>query len=625
MKRFISVFLSLLMVLVLFEPMPSNAALRPGEVSFFDCTNSYVLPFVTMDQKGAVLGQSTTIQFYAHIVDKDVKYLRIYIKSPHQYRPVEEFRIPIKQGCYNYSWTWSVPKDKYSVGSYLLGAFLTDSYGNTRSTTNSINLNVVPSSVPAAALDLRNGSIKAENITLTLYTYSDYAIIHSQFSPLNSTSDRSVSYTSSDPKVVKIAEQGAGYIYLSARSPGTATITATCGKLTSSFTVRVKTVDSVYFDRINESIMTFCPGRSFMLFTKAPGFDYVGCSWSISDPSVVCVKKDDPFQDDYNQNYFLSFLCLKPGTAVITANNGGKTASVEIRVQEHEPVENIQRTEPTCTTDGLITGICGICNKSVSVVLPATGHQLGEDAVRIEPTATQPGSLTGKCTVCGEEGASLVIPAIFSDTKPDAWYAEHVDKVYDLKLMNGTGTNTFAPNANVTRAMAATVLYRMAGEPAEPYQSTFLDVPLRSYYTSAVIWAENNGIVNGYPDGTFRPGDNITREQLATILYRYAKAEGKAQTEPAGLSGFPDVGKVHSYATEAMAWAVGAELINGVGSNGKTYLQPANNATRAQFATIISRYLSNTIPIDDPVPEPSDHDVPESPTGGSGSGSFDET
>ena len=591
-KRVISVFLALALALGITMPPKANAANRAGEISFMDCANSYVLPYSTMDQKGAVLGQSTTIQFYAHLIDKKAKTLIIQIESPYQYLPVEIFRIPLKQGCYSFSWTWNVPKSKYKEGQYMLSAFLGDGNGDSLGWgTNSIYLNVVSSPVPATGLDILSRDGLADYTTLILYTEQDYDIVSARFIPLNSTSDRSVSYTSSDPSVVKITEQGAGHAYLSARKTGTATITAKCGKLTSSITVRVKTIDSLYFVRVNAT--KFCPDQTFLLDTAAPGFTSVVSSWSSSDPSVVCVDKDNPFLNGSGQyNSFMYFKCLKPGTAVITANNGGKTASVEITVREHEPTENVHRLEPTCTLDGMITGKCAFCNKQVQVVLPALGHQLDETAVRIEPTATQPGSLTGKCTVCGDENASIELPAIFTDTKATAWYAGHVDKVYDAGLMNGTGEHTFAPNANVTRAMAATVLYRIAGEPAVATTSSFLDVPLKSYYTSAVIWAQQNEVVNGYPDGTFRPNDNITREQLAAILYRYAKAGGNALESDADLSAFPDSGKVHAYAAEAMGWAVGAGLINGVGSGGQSWLQPANNATRAQFATIISRYLT---------------------------------
>ena len=220
-------------------------------------------------------------------------------------------------------------------------------------------------------------------------------------------------------------------------------------------------------------------------------------------------------------------------------------------------------------------------------------------------TATQPKQAVGHCSICGKDDAvNIYEPAIFTDTKATAWYAEHVDNVFDLGLMNGTSEHTFAPNANVNRAMAATVLYRIAGEPEIEGESPFNDVPAGKYFTNAVIWAEQNGIVNGYPDGTFRPDVSITREQLAAILYRYAGSEGKATAEAAVLDEFPDAYKVHSYAQDAMGWAVGAELINGVGSDGKSYLQPANNASRAQFATIISRYMTTVYPLTPEEQEP---------------------
>ena len=272
---------------------------------------------------------------------------------------------------------------------------------------------------------------------------------------------------------------------------------------------------------------------------------------------------------------------------------------------------------PTCVEPGFEKDVCYICGAEVVKTIPALSHQLGDDAVRIEPTATQPGSLTGECSVCKQKNASNEIPPIFTDTVATSWYAPHVDKVYDLKLMNGTGEHTFAPNANVTRAMAATVLYRIAGEPEVEGDSPFKDVPEKKYYTNAVIWAAQNGVVAGFPDGTFRPDDNITREQLAALLYRCASAEGKIRELDANLDSFPDAETVHSCAKDAMLWAVGEGLINGDGSGGKSYLQPANDATRAQFATIISRYMSTVDPLtpampdpENPIPTPTDPDMP---------------
>ena len=154
--------------------------------------------------------------------------------------------------------------------------------------------------------------------------------------------------------------------------------------------------------------------------------------------------------------------------------------------------------------------------------------------------------------------------------------------------MDGTSSDRFAPNAQLTRAMIVTILYRMDGSPAMSGASDFKDVDSNKWFAKAVAWAAANGIVNGYGSGRFGPNDPVTREQLAAILYRYT-AYRKASTASNGdnLASFSDLGTVSGYALESMNWAVGAGLLKG--ANGK--LDPKANATRAQVAAIIHRYL----------------------------------
>lgn len=154
--------------------------------------------------------------------------------------------------------------------------------------------------------------------------------------------------------------------------------------------------------------------------------------------------------------------------------------------------------------------------------------------------------------------------------------------------MDGTSSDRFAPNAPLTRAMIVTILYRMDGSPAMSGASDFKDVDSNKWFAKAVAWAAANGIVNGYGSGLFGPNDPVTREQLAAILYRYT-AYCKASTTMNGdnLASFTDLSTVSGYALESMNWAVGAGLLKG--ANGK--LDPKANATRAQVAAIIHRYL----------------------------------
>ena len=172
----------------------------------------------------------------------------------------------------------------------------------------------------------------------------------------------------------------------------------------------------------------------------------------------------------------------------------------------------------------------------------------------------------------------------FKDCADDAWYHEYVDYVCYAGLMNGTGTNKFEPDTSMTRAMAVTVLYRMAGAPEGYAPATFKDVPANEWYSDAIAWAQAEGVVNGTSATTFSPNDKITREQLATILWRNVD---EPDADTAYLDDFVDGAKVSEYAKIAMAWAVEYGILNG--DNGK--LLPTNNATRAQYAAIITRFV----------------------------------
>lgn len=143
----------------------------------------------------------------------------------------------------------------------------------------------------------------------------------------------------------------------------------------------------------------------------------------------------------------------------------------------------------------------------------------------------------------------------------------------------------------MTRAMLVTVLWRMDGKPGAAGGSSFTDVPRGQWYTEAVAWAAENGVVNGVGGGRFEPDGNVTREQIATILYRYAGLRGVPTGGRADLGSFPDGGAVSGWAYDALSWANAAGLIAGTREGGVDYLAPQQNATRAQVAVILMRYL----------------------------------
>ena len=183
-------------------------------------------------------------------------------------------------------------------------------------------------------------------------------------------------------------------------------------------------------------------------------------------------------------------------------------------------------------------------------------------------------------------------PSGYFDVKPGSWYEQPVQYATEHGLMNGTGTNTFEPESTMTRAMLVTVLWRYANAP-KPGANPFTDVPNGKWDTDAVAWAAENGVVNGVGDGKFEPDSSVTREQMATILYRYAQKVGIDTSKHTELSAFPDASRVSAYARAPMQWIVAEGVIGGSRENGQDWLNPQGNATRAEVATILMRFIEN--------------------------------
>ena len=200
-------------------------------------------------------------------------------------------------------------------------------------------------------------------------------------------------------------------------------------------------------------------------------------------------------------------------------------------------------------------------------------------------------------TAIYEKNAEQAKPWVnpFKDVKSSDWFYEGVKFANQQELFNGTASDTFSPDDAMTRAMLVTVLWRLDGKTAATKASSFVDVPAKEYYTEAVAWAAENGIVNGVDATHFAPNDEVTREQIAAILFRYAEKKGVDTGKRANLNAFPDANKVSSYAKEALAWANAAGLVKGSNENGKDYLNPTGSATRAQVATILARYAQNIV------------------------------
>ena len=181
----------------------------------------------------------------------------------------------------------------------------------------------------------------------------------------------------------------------------------------------------------------------------------------------------------------------------------------------------------------------------------------------------------------------------FTDVSASHWAHDDITYVYENDLMNGTDGSLFSPESTTTRAQVVTVLYRLAGQPAADWENPFWDVPASAWFHDAVTWAWENDITGGVSSTHFGAGNAVTREQLAAFLYRYAQDQGYDTSARADLSGYSDAGLVSSYATEALSWANATGLITGTTA---TTLSPKGSATRAQVATILSRFCQDVIP-----------------------------
>lgn len=182
----------------------------------------------------------------------------------------------------------------------------------------------------------------------------------------------------------------------------------------------------------------------------------------------------------------------------------------------------------------------------------------------------------------------LSIP--FRDVSQGSWYFNAVLYAYQQHLFNGTSNTTFAPNEAMSRGMLAAVLYRLEGSPAVSGVTSFSDVKAGSWYENGVLWAEENGIVNGVGANEFSPSSDLTREQIATMLYRYSQYKGYDLTADGSLDGFSDGSRVSRFAVTAMKWAVGHGYLNGVTAD---TLCPGESATRAQLAAVLMRFCKD--------------------------------
>lgn len=276
----------------------------------------------------------------------------------------------------------------------------------------------------------------------------------------------------------------------------------------------------------------------------------------------------------------------------------GECDAKEIDRAAHISDNGTVTKQPTATAAGTKVYACTVCKYVIKTEsVPATGSQPSQPSQPAQPTTptqptrpttpTQPTNPPKQPDVeIDENGIPLGSTLPFIDVAPKDWFYKNVQYVFGYELMKGTSDRTFEPYASTTRAMIATVIYRMDKSPSVSYKGTFTDVPSGKWFTDGVEWGAENVIVKGYGNGKFGPDDNITREQLAAMLYRYAEFKGYDVSARADFNSFSDAGRVSAYARDAISWAVANSLI--VGDNGA--LRPADNATRAEIAAVFNRF-----------------------------------
>ena len=289
-------------------------------------------------------------------------------------------------------------------------------------------------------------------------------------------------------------------------------------------------------------------------------------------------------------------------TITVTTADGGKTATCTVTVTRPyiPPANPNYKITVAATQGGAVTADPTAAKAGTTVTLtpvPDRGYQVGTVAVTDrfgEPVAVTE-QADGTYTFTMPNGQVTVTvtfeqaPLPFPDVTEGDWFYDAVRYAYETGLMDGVGDNLFAPNSETTRAQLVTILYRLAGEPEPGGDSGFSDVAAGTWYTDAVAWAAENGIVNGVSDTEFAPGDDITREQLAVILYRYAACQGYDVSQRADLSGFGDASSISGYAQEALSWAHAQGLVLGFEDGS---LRPQGTASRAQIAAVLMRFLA---------------------------------
>ena len=445
-------------------------------------------------------------------------------------------------------------------------------------------------------------SIALHPDTLNL-AVGEQSLLAATLYPSNANTSGEVSLTSSNPAVAEVNVYG----IVTAKAPGKATITLKAGALTATCEVTVYAAE-------HEHSGTWIPdGDSHYRICTVCGEMQTGSHvWGGWDTAALADCENPGMNRHMCQyceiqeyvptpalgHYESAWKCDKEGHWTVCLNEGcGKIMAVK---EAHDFGKDF---------------ICDICHYVLPEEdRPAHEHSFGQWSYNEtehwrtcecgeEERAAHSFGTDKVCTVCGYQkpgsaDTTHLCPRdhtcpmhAFKDVNKNQWYHDGVHYCIAKGYMNGMSSTTFEPDTKLSRGMVVVLLYRIAGSPAVTGTCPFKDVKAGQWYYDAVVWATQNGIANGVSSTSFAPDASVTREQTAAFMYRYASFIGRDTSARADLADFPDANKISAYALEPLSWAVASGLITGSGENGKTYLLPVGTTTRAQYATIIYRFL----------------------------------
>lgn len=335
-------------------------------------------------------------------------------------------------------------------------------------------------------------------------------------------------------------------------------------------------------------------GHSYKDVVTAPTCDAMGYT------THTCERCGDSYIDtfvpatdhDYEQTVTKEATCTEEGELTFTCKHDGcgKTYTQVLPKADHDCKATV--VEATCLGYGYTQYKCENCDHSyIDALTQPLGHSYKD--VVTAPTCDEGGFTTHTCERCGDSYVDSYTEALghkcaaFTDIA-NHWGKDAICFVTERNLFAGTTATTFGPNVNMTRGMLVTVLYRLEGTPDVEEASPFTDVKADEYFADPIAWAAANGIVAGKDETTFAPYENVTREQMAAILMRYAAYKKYDVTATNDLTAFVDASSISEYALPAMQWAVGAGIISG---RSTTVLAPSGHATRAEVASLLARFV----------------------------------